>query len=349
MPLRNYSAIIVITAVLLMTFATVSAGEQGHSSEDEIRLRAWGVPRFSTKPDEIADLRVLEAFQKKFPNIVPVSTEGIKMGGGATGGGRAADMAPLMQIAGDIPQDVMYVNFRISDTYIRNKFLYPLDKYIEGMLGLDIANGQNLELYEYLDELQKSDVYETDIGGKPPRVPEQCWKVMRRECPYGEKCQFAKVNGGEWDFEPTAGHQHVWAFPQDTGISVLFYRKDLFYEAGLPNRAPENFDEFFEFAKKLTNPAKHRFGVLFQIGEALSWSTTNFLYSMRGKLVDRDENGTWVCTFDSPEAIEAYFFVAAERAQRFRVRRTRGPDQRQDGHDCRLHDVEHDSTPTEEV
>ncbi len=39
----------------------------------------------------------------------------------------------LLQIAGDLAPDVLYVNFRKSDTYIRNNFLLPLDEYIDMM------------------------------------------------------------------------------------------------------------------------------------------------------------------------------------------------------------------------
>lgn len=37
----------------------------------------------------------------------------------------------LLQIAGGIAPDVMYINFRKSDTYIRNHFLHPLDEYVK--------------------------------------------------------------------------------------------------------------------------------------------------------------------------------------------------------------------------
>ena len=39
----------------------------------------------------------------------------------------------LLAIAGGMAADVLYINFRKSDTYIRNNFLYPLDEYIEMM------------------------------------------------------------------------------------------------------------------------------------------------------------------------------------------------------------------------
>ena len=40
------------------------------------------------------------------------------------------DAGPLMAIAGGVSPDVIYVNFRQSDSYIRQGFLYPLDKFM---------------------------------------------------------------------------------------------------------------------------------------------------------------------------------------------------------------------------
>jgi multiple sugar transport system permease protein len=303
---RNLIAIGMIATIWISSLAFASGEAQDDTSTQEVILRAWGVPRFSSRASEIATLRVLEEFQKKFPNITPVSSRGISISSGS----RTADMAPLMQIAGGIAADVMYVTFRQSDTYIQNKFLYPLDKYVEGSLGLDVVNGQNMVLEKYLEVLQTSDKYNTEIGGGVARVPLQCWEVIRRNCPYGQQCQFAEINGGDWKFQPTRLHNHIWAFPQGPQVTVLFYRKDLFHEAGLPDRVPETNDELFEFAKQLTNPAEDRYGLKFQLGEQLSWSTLGFLYSSGGRLVDRDAKDNWICSFDSPEAVEAYFFVA---------------------------------------
>ncbi|MCX6993729.1 MAG: extracellular solute-binding protein [Kiritimatiellaeota bacterium] len=42
--------------------------------------------------------------------------------------GMSMDSGPLMAIAGGVAPDVVYVNFRQSDTYINQGFLYPLDK-----------------------------------------------------------------------------------------------------------------------------------------------------------------------------------------------------------------------------
>ena len=39
----------------------------------------------------------------------------------------------LLAIAGGMAPDILYINFRKSDNYIRNSFLYPLDKYFKEM------------------------------------------------------------------------------------------------------------------------------------------------------------------------------------------------------------------------
>jgi len=39
----------------------------------------------------------------------------------------------LLAIAGGVAPDVLYINFRKSDNYIRNGFLYPLDEFIDAL------------------------------------------------------------------------------------------------------------------------------------------------------------------------------------------------------------------------
>ncbi|MBN1555996.1 MAG: extracellular solute-binding protein [Phycisphaerae bacterium] len=304
----NYRQFSRLVAVVL--FVTTTPGFCREASKDnqtaptptkkQITLRAWGVPTDISNVNSLAEARIISAFQKRFPHIHPVSTTGLQIPN------KTMDMTPLMQIAGEIPPHVMYVNFRQSDTYIRNKFLYPLDAYIEEMLGVKIPNAANLPLDQYLAELKKSPNYQKFIGD---RVPYQCWKVMRRKCPYGEKCPYAKVNGGDLDFDPEKPHEHVWAFPQGPVVRAIFFRKDLLTEAGLPLRPPKDMEEFIVWARKLTEPSEERYGLQIVLAE-LSWSTLSFLYSMGGLLVDEDQDGNWRCVFDSDEAVEAYYYVA---------------------------------------
>ena len=93
------------------------------SSEAPRRLRAVGVPSGAVYgPIGESQLRVMDALLKRHPDLRLVPATGISIPG------RTMDTQPLMQIAGDVSPDVIYVNFRQSDTYIRNKFLYPLDR-----------------------------------------------------------------------------------------------------------------------------------------------------------------------------------------------------------------------------
>lgn len=78
----------------------------------------------------------------------------------------------LLAIAGGVAPDVLYINFRKSDNYIRNNFLYPLDRpedgYLTGMTDEEIAF----------------------------RVNDQLWPVIRRKGPSGEKQVWAMPWGG---------------------------------------------------------------------------------------------------------------------------------------------------------
>lgn len=78
----------------------------------------------------------------------------------------------LLAIAGQIAPDVMYVNFRKSDNYIRNGFLYPLDRPEDG----------------YLSSMTQE---ELDF-----RIHEKIWPVIRRKGPDGKEHVWAVPYGG---------------------------------------------------------------------------------------------------------------------------------------------------------
>ncbi len=78
----------------------------------------------------------------------------------------------LLAIAGGVAPDVMYVNFRKSDTYIRQGFLYPLDRPEDG----------------YLTAMSEAEV---DF-----RVHPKIWPVIRRRGPDGANHVYAMPYGG---------------------------------------------------------------------------------------------------------------------------------------------------------
>lgn len=264
---------------------------------DQITLRAYGVPNSAgNSMSSLISLEIMDTFRTRYPHINPVSSEGLTIPG------RTMDVLPLMQIAGDIAPDTVYVNFRQSDTYIGSKFLYPLDKYIEDLAGLEISGGPAMSTEEYLERLRSGPTYHEELED---RVPLQCWQVIRRTCPYKADCEFLK----DWGEEPSEAHYHTWCYPIGALVMGLFYRWDYFAETDMPQRVPESMAELLEWSRKLHNPAENRYGLMLN-GSELSWSTLSFLYSMDGRLVDQNEEGEWHNVFNRDEAVEAYYYVA---------------------------------------
>lgn len=305
MQLPKLKTLIVIILATGAAWATADGSEGSEQKQVHYNLRAWGVPDPSSSGVEVkTQRRVLKAFREKVPYVTPVATTGLNMGGS-----RKWDITPLMQIAGDIAPHVLYVNFRKSHTYIHQKFLYPLDRFVEqagnGTKECDyIPNSHLLSTDEYLEALKKLPRYEEEFAR---RIPRQCWEIIRRYCPYAEDCPYCV----QWGIDPgmEGKHRHIWAFPEGPWIGVLTYRKDLFAEAQLEDRVPATWEELLTWARLLTNPLEDRYGMFISLDEP-GWSTMNFLFSAGGRILVQDEHDQWHCSFDSPAAVEAYYYVA---------------------------------------
>ncbi|MCF7920706.1 MAG: extracellular solute-binding protein [Candidatus Cloacimonetes bacterium] len=93
--------------------------------EESVVLKVFSLPDpKATDAFSRADMEVIKAFQEKYPWIELRSFSGIKIEN------MELDAGPLMAIAGGVSPDIIYVNFRQSDTYIQNDFLYPLDEFM---------------------------------------------------------------------------------------------------------------------------------------------------------------------------------------------------------------------------
>ena len=169
----------------------------------------------------------------------------------------------LLAIAGGLAPDILFINFRKSDNYIRSGFLYPLDEYFATMTK-----------------------EETDF-----RIHPKLWPVIRRKGPDGTS--------------------HDWMMPYGGVVGkVLLYRKDLFDEAGLsyPN-VNWTWDDLLEASRKITNPSKGIYGILFKRDKFESWFWMSFLWSAGGEvMVYNEESDQWKCVFDSREAVTALDF-----------------------------------------
>jgi multiple sugar transport system permease protein len=305
--------ILLVFSITAVSTASLLAEESLEpDGEEQMTLRAWGVPNpylYTITILTRVQQEILAAFTEKMPNVKPVSSVGLQLIGRMQG-----EVVPLMQIAAGIAPEVLYVNFRKTGTYIDNKFLFPLDRYVEqtatGEREPDyIVNSHLMELEDYLAALRNKPFYDSELK---QRVPHQCWQVIRRRCPYEMDCPYVK----KWQSEPAEKHYHVWAFPQGVIVQGLAYTKSLFTEAGLPNRAPADWDELMQWSRKLTNPPQGKYGITLRL-DNLAYSTINFLYSAGGRIIEQDKAENWRCVFDSPEAVEAYYFVARLFLERF--------------------------------
>ena len=101
---------------------------------------------------------------------------------------------------------------------------------------------------------------------------------------------------------------HYYGLPLDTNTRVLFYRKDLFAEAGI-DHPPRTWQELLEFAKKLTKD-KDGDGKIDQyglaIGGAWPWHFFPFLWQNGGDFLDEDMKK---CIINSTEGVEALQFL----------------------------------------
>ncbi|MFV0338728.1 MAG: extracellular solute-binding protein [Chthoniobacterales bacterium] len=106
----------------------------------------------------------------------------------------------------------------------------------------------------------------------------------------------------------SAGKRSLYGLPADLQVMALFFNKELFRRAGLPQRAPRDWKELKEFAGKVDALGKKYKGVQLLGGMSASWHLMTFLWSADGEAVKEIEPGEWRAVFNSPEALEAYLF-----------------------------------------
>ena len=176
----------------------------------------------------------------------------------------------LLAIAGDMAADILYINFRKSDNYIRNGFIQPLDRYFN----------------ELTPEQRKQ------------RVHSKIMPVCHRRGPDGK--------------------MHWWTMPYGGLLGkVLLYRKDLFDEYGIePPNKNWTWKEFLAACKKMTDPAKGRYGMRLGRGIHESWFWVTFLWSAGGEIMHHNpKDDSWFCTFDSDAAVKALDFYTQLSAE----------------------------------
>lgn len=99
----------------------------------------------------------------------------------------------------------------------------------------------------------------------------------------------------------------TYAIPWFQVAMGLYFRKDHFIEAGLdPTKPPRTWDEFYEYAKKLSESAPGRAGFAFSKPPGYHWS--NFIFQAGGEVVRNRPDGTTEAAINSPAGEQAIEF-----------------------------------------
>ncbi len=186
-------ALLAIVTMVVASSLTRAGWIEEKDGKTVINLKLWSLPdptRVDTKSK--ADYETMKLFLERFPEIFKERYAAKYKADPATYGdfdwdnvkielhrfsgisveGQSMDSGPLMAIAGGVSPDIIYVNFRQSDTYIQQGFLYPLDlpedNYIAGMTEEE----------------------------KDFQIHPKTWPVIRRRGPDGEEHVWAKPSGG---------------------------------------------------------------------------------------------------------------------------------------------------------
>jgi multiple sugar transport system permease protein len=145
--------------------------------------------------------------------------------------------------------------------------------------------------------------------------------AWRSEDPEGVAAHFPPV------VLPAVTHDgHIQGVPTNFYKTVLFYRADLFRQAGLdPRRPPRNWDELYADAQRLTFPEKGQYGFgLPRSTWETSWMMMDFVWQAGGQMIRQlpdagtRKAGGWRVAFNSPAGVAAMRFYQKLAHERWR-------------------------------
>ena len=251
---------VVVAAALCGLYARPAVAGRVEARADGttvIHLEVWWLPKSSaTHVYRRAERAAIDEFVKRFPKIFAARYRGRykanpKVYGRYNWDNVALELhgfswphtpgkdAAVAALAEGRASDVLYVNFRGSEAYIRRDYLYPLDKPEDGYFG-DLARAKITDKGIRRPRAVKGGMTDEELNF---RVHPKIWPVIRRKGP--------------------RGRTHVWAIPWGGVVGkVLLYRKDLFDRRGI--RYPDEkwtWDDMYEACKKITDPKKGVYGI----------------------------------------------------------------------------------------
>ncbi|GFZ91867.1 sugar ABC transporter substrate-binding protein [Paenibacillus marchantiophytorum] len=106
------------------------------------------------------------------------------------------------------------------------------------------------------------------------------------------------------------GDGKAYSIPIKGNVQMLLYNRARFTEAGLdPNKPPKTWDELVEYAKKLTDPAKNKYGIQINGADAeAAWKFQNYVFQAGGDM-EALKDGAWKSSFNSDQGVQALQFM----------------------------------------
>lgn len=272
------------------TKSTESAGGSSgpEAAGDTVEIVAQNLPApASTSAQAVAERRVLRNFTDRYPQyeIRPFNMPQI-------GVESAMDSGVLMAISAGMGPNAIYVNFRQSATYIEEGFLDPLEELLARVESDNPAVRQTDGEGNWLEDPSEEEVAAA-VDKLLARVPERAHPVVYRH-----------------DLSGRYEGKHVFALPTSNLVRALFYRRDLFQEAGLdPYDPPDTWEELLEAARALHRPEKRQYGMIFEPGVNISHRAYQFLVGTGARAMERgEETGAWRAAFGTRGAAEGIYF-----------------------------------------
>jgi ABC-type sugar transport system permease subunit/ABC-type glycerol-3-phosphate transport system substrate-binding protein len=203
---------------------------------------------------------------------------------------------------------MMFLPLRSGTDLINASNLAVHDEFFRQHPNYRVESATGLELPEGLSEAQQMMAF---AGEQGPDVFEISMRMVQNYirqglvAPLDDLVEEHKRAHPGWEV-PTLGlsEDHwgaaqgddgrLYALMSDYWIHALWYRRDLFEEAGIvPPRPPKDWDEYYEFAQRLTFPDKFVEGAQFQSGQYgtlistsywAGFAFTNFVFQAGGNM-----------------------------------------------------------------
>ena len=114
--------------------------------------------------------------------------------------------------------------------------------------------------------------------------------------------------------EAVSRNGRIYAFPKNAAVMGLMINTDLYAKAGLMEadgtpKQPKTWDEVVEFAVKIKEATGKPGFVIPTANKSGGWLFTCLAWSFGVDFMEKDANGKWQATFNTPEAADALRFV----------------------------------------